>query len=290
MFKLRSRNIRFMTEPVGEEVSSETNALGGTPVEPETPSEPSHPWDGYVEKFPEGVRGIARESFGDMEKNFNSRFQKVQEQYSPYKRFVDDKVDPQKLTGAYQFAEAFEQDPQGVVTALAKELGLTLAQAEQLAEETAQEQQEGQETDPRIAELEEKQQQFMQQIMEQQQAQEAERLNQEVSQGIEAELAAIDAKYGKMTDAIKQEVMRRAVLMIDQTGGPVSMEAAYLDLERFMSQLINAPRPGAIAPRVTPSGNSTPLTPQGKSPGQWTDKETKEAASAVYARMLAQGE
>lgn len=277
-------------EATGEVTTEvESNALGGNAVETPAPAETSHPWDSYVEKFPEGVRGIARESFSELEKNFNGQFQKVHEQYRPFKNFIDQKVDPERLNAAYQFATQFEADPQQFVTYLAEHLGLTIQQAQAVAEAVADDESTTEEN-PEIASLREQQEQFMQQVLQHQQAQEAEKINQEADANLRDELVEIESKYGKMTDVVRNEVLNRALAMSYQTNKPISLMDAYESLERFVGQVQSAPRPGASAPRVLSSGSAVPITPSGKSLGQMSNKETKAAAGAVVARMLAEQE
>lgn len=197
MFRIKRPNLRYIEGAEGGAVSSgteqttETNALGGAPVQQET-QETSHPWDQHVEAFPEGVRGIARERFAQMERDFNGRFQTLQEQYKPYKDFVDKKVDPTRLQAAYGFAEQFEADPAQFVTYLAQQLGLTIQQAQQVAQEVQQEQDPTGEENPELVALREQQEQVMQFLVSQQEQQQQQQVLQEQEQNITNEIAQIE--------------------------------------------------------------------------------------------------
>lgn len=292
MFKIKRPNLRYMTEPIaeggGDTSGGEVNSLGGTtPVE--APQETSHPWDSHLESFPEQFRPVASNAFSQMEKDFNKRFEAAaaeRKQYEPYKNFIEQGISPEDLSATYQFAVQWQNDPQGFVRQLAEHAGLTIAEAQQVAEELQEQQGE---VDPQIEALQ-KQQEEMRQMFEQQALErQQQELDQQMTQNIESEIAMINQKYGQMSPDVLNEVLNRAYALSLQTNQQVSLEQAYLSLEAFMSKVQQAPRPGASAPRVTPSGNNMPVTPAGKSPGQWSDSETKAAAAAVAARVLGQG-
>lgn len=54
---------------------------------------------------------------------WDGNFQRVQQQYAPYKQFLDNKVEAPYLQQAYQLAKALETDPEGVYNLLHQEFG-----------------------------------------------------------------------------------------------------------------------------------------------------------------------
>lgn len=271
-------------ESVGPE-SQELNSLGG--VAPVEPPAPKPVWADAVEKFPEGLRGLATEQFTTWDTQVNQKFSQIHEQYKPlkaYETFAQAQIAPEELQEAHAFAQMIKSDPEGVTRALAQSLGLTFAEAAEVIEES-----QSQEVNPEIESLRQAQQQMAEAFEEQQRSFAMQQEEARQAQSIEAEIEQINSTFGKMSQPVLNEVLQRAHDMSLRTGAPVSLTDAYKSLEQFVGAVQKTtPRPGALAPRTIPSGNAQPIAPPAKSLGQMTPAETRAYAAEVMARNLAQ--
>lgn len=270
-----------VTEPTGEVTPAQTFAPA------ETPSD-NPAWASHLEKFPEGMRGLARDSFAEFDKGVQSQFEKIHQQYAPYKPFLENKVDPQRLIDAYNFALNLEQDPVGTTKLLAQQLGISLAEAQQVVDEAQQEGDEDENVDPRYQQLE----QNFQNLSEFIQQQEQQRIAQEQQAQLDAELdsgfAEIESQIGgKLPDLVKNQVLQQMLYMSSMQNRAVTVQEAFAEVNKFVEQIRQQPRPGATAPRVTPSGGSIPVSPpDGKTLGQLSPSERKKLAGAVVSRQV----
>ena len=274
-------------EVVEQEVNQEnTNALGGTIPQAE-PTDNNPPWQSQLEKFPESVRHIARDAFTEWDKGTQQRFTAIQEKYKPYQSFVDQGVDAEKLNSAYGLSQLLEQDPPAFTRLLAKELGLTIQEAEAVAEEMAPD--DNSDLDPRIVQMQQQQQGLMDYIQNRDQEEQTARDIQQQEQSLTAELDQIERQFGVMTLEVKNQVMREALRLSVEHNAPVTMTEAYNSLESFVNSIRSAPRPGQNAPRILSSGGSVPIVPKGKTMGKMSNEETQNMVAEHLARMLAEG-
>ena len=265
-----------------------TNALGGV-APPAAPAEGENPaWASALEKFPEGLRGVARETFSEWDRNTQAKFNQIHEQYKPFKPFLDQGLDPEWMQQAVTVAQQLETDPEGFTRTIAQHLGLTFAEAQQAIEDATGAGTDTGETDPRLVELQQSQAALIEMFQQQEQARQFEQLSVQAEQSLTSELAQLEATHGKMTDVVRNEVLQRALMMNAATGQPASLEDAYASLEQFVSQIRSVPRPGAMAPRVIPSGSSVPAPPAGKSLGSMSSAEAKQYAADIAARYMTQ--
>jgi hypothetical protein len=289
------KNLRFIEGDEGGAVSApaesetSTDALGGT-VQPKPNDGGGNPaWNEYLERFPEPVRHIARDTFSEWDKQVQGQFTQIRDLYKPYQKFVDDKVDPARLEAAYGVAQTLEQDPQGFARLLADHLGLTIQEAQAVVadqiEQGQQEEVQGQESDdPRIAQLMQQVQQF-EQFFQQQQEQEYAR---QAEAQLNTELDALKKQYGaQVIDQIQDELFKEANRIIAAENRPVTLQEAYANLESFAQRVRSVPRPGQLAPQVLSGGSSVPLSKPDKSMGQLSGSETRNLVAEMIARDLA---
>lgn len=269
----------------------DTNALGGVSIPQATQGNDNPAWAPYLEKFPEPVRGIARETFSEWDKGVQRRFGEIHDQYRDFKQFADQGVKPEDLQNAWGLASILQNDPQGFAQMLAQHLGMTIQQAEAATEQLQQEDSSQGELDPRIQKLQKDQQELMDYIRHQEESAQQAQMAQQQEQQLTAEMSDLEKKYGingKMDDFIKNKVLEEALRLSMLTDKPVTMEQAYLSLEQFVSQVRTAPRPGDSAPRVMSSGGMQPVTLP-VDPGKMSGKQTREYAAEVAARLLKTG-
>lgn len=282
--KIKRGYLRFIEGDEGGAVSApaETDALGGTVTPPLAAENPA--WHAYVEKFPDPVKHIARETFAEWDKNTQGQFTEIRDRYRPYQQFVDNKVDPARLEAAYGVAEMLETDPQGFARLLTQQLGLTIQEAEAVAAQVEENQGQGAvEVDPIVKELQDKIAGFENYFQTQQQ----ERENQQQEQSINAEFADIEKSHGALRPEIKDQVLKEALRISMTENRPVTMQEAYASLDKFAQIVRSVPRPGQLAPQVLSGSGSVPVSPPSKPMGQLTSAETRSYVAELLAREAA---
>lgn len=257
-------------EVTGSEDSGELNFdvnLGGDNSGEQTQQNPdgSNPaWNGLLESIPEPFRKNVMPHLQEWDKGVNARFEKLRTDavapFNDYKQFVDNKISAADLQRSYQIMQAIDNSPLEVYNQLQAMLTQAgLLQAQQQEQQIPEGQSEF--TDPRVDELMQQQQQFMQQWQaQQQQAQQEAYIQQyaaQQTQQINSELDQIQNAIGGMPEWLRIELIDRASLMTDREHRPVSIIEAFQEFQQVRSNL-NQLRPGARAPRVVPSSGGIP--------------------------------
>lgn len=92
------------TENVSTEVNSESSQTStGNPA-----------WEEALSAIPQEFHPHLKEHFGKWDGGVQQRFQKVQQQYAPYKEYADLKVDPTEINEAMQFRHLLQTQPEEV--------------------------------------------------------------------------------------------------------------------------------------------------------------------------------
>lgn len=238
--------------------STATNGNQGTQQE----SSINPNWNEALEILPdEFLRNKLTPVFKKWDDNNNSRFEKVQQEYSkfdPYKPLVENNVPMEEIQLAWQLRNEISQNPQTVFERLAQHLGFDVAgllngeQSQGLGEVNP----EGT-VDPQIAELKRMQeaqtaylaQQYQREqefIAQQQQQQWEEKTYNETK----AELDKLAETYGPFD---RNRVVQEALWVSERTGKPVDLEAGVKSLRDYEDQ-IRKSSANASAPNVF-SGN-----------------------------------
>lgn len=272
----------------GSAPAPQTDALGGnTPPQQEVPAE-NPAWAGYLEQVPEPVRPLVKGAFGKWDQDVQSRFESINQRYAPYKEFLDKRVDPTELQNAWKVAQMLQSDPQGFTRKLAQHLGLSIAETEALVE-NQQEQQQQISVDPQLAEMQQALSDLQQYIENDARQRQYQEIQAQQDQALQDEMAAIEQRTGKLSDIVKNEILREALRLSTERGAVVSLEEAYFSLNEFAQHIRSVGNPGANAPQVLAGTNGVPLTPPGKTMGQLSRQETRDAVGAIIARNAAAG-
>lgn len=95
-----------------QEVSTENTTAPSTAV---TDPPAGHPaWEEALSAVPEEFHPHLRDHLGRMDKGAQDRFQKVQQQYAPYKELAELKVNPDEINEAMQFRHLLQTQPEEV--------------------------------------------------------------------------------------------------------------------------------------------------------------------------------
>jgi len=77
-------------------------------------SEGNPAWNELLSAVPQEFHPHLQKGFGDWDKGVQQRFQKVQQQYAPYKELAELKVDPTEINEAMQFRHLLQTQPEEV--------------------------------------------------------------------------------------------------------------------------------------------------------------------------------
>ena len=268
MFK-RIPYIRFIEGEDGQGAESGTEDFtSGEPIQSTTnndsqqesgqsheSSQSSHnpSWDELLNELPDDfIKNKVRPHLEKFDRNNNSRFEKVQQQFAPYKPLIDNQVRFEEIQQAFQLRHELANNTRGMFERLGQTLGIEGSRLQKLfeAEQEQQESQglrngipEGEEEplDPRIEQMK-KQQEAMTAYL----AQQWEQANQQ-QQFIQQQ--ANEARWFNETkDALdKFDVQNKeernwavnfALMQAQQTGKPVDIEAGIRAMRAFQGQAI----------------------------------------------------
>ena len=90
-------------ESVSTETNQESSQTSGNPA-----------WEEALSAVPPEFHPHLKEHFGKWDGGVQQRFQKVQQQYAPYKEYADLKVDPAEINEAMQFRHLLQNQPEEV--------------------------------------------------------------------------------------------------------------------------------------------------------------------------------
>lgn len=250
----------------GEDQVNENEPDQGTiepTVEPEVESTDTgrNPnWNSFYEALPdEMLRNKITPILETYDRNNNSRFEKVQQKYSPYAELIENNVPFDDIKLAFQLRQEVMDNPQFMFERLANHLKsqgvdistiLKLEEQGQGLENLGDE--EDQINDPRLTALQTQQEQLMRFMAEkedkeqqaiaarQQEQQETTWKNQTIDT-----LDSLETKYGKFD---RNKLVSFAVMESNQTGSDVDFEKSLVSMREFAQDTVkgmgsfNAPR------------------------------------------------
>ena len=137
-------------------------------------------WKPLLDVLPEGMHPLIKEPLTQWDQNY----QKLQEEYKPYKDLPEQYRSPERITQGIEILRNLEANPHQVLRLLAENLGVSLAEAQEIVEEAAPEEELefSEDDDPRLVALNNQLQQAraeQQQFIQMQIEREQERLVQE---------------------------------------------------------------------------------------------------------------
>ena len=275
-----------MDSGAGPESSGDSGSFDGSPVSNQFPSGSTggsgqgqsstgiNPaWTAALEGVPNEFHKGLQEHFGRWDQNY----QKLAQQFTPYKNFADQRISPQELQQAWQLRGLLDSNPHEVLRRLSTALGVQIAQQQQEQEQSSQEQQEGEPEDPRWAEFNRRQEMLNQQ-------------NQQIMEFVQSrahqeEVSAAETEIGQELDQLMQrygefdvvDVLQRASLMDEPDIG-----MAFQQQQQFLQQEFQRTRSTANyrAPLVSPTSGGMPPSAE-KNPAHYTKAERTAAFGAL---------
>lgn len=271
---------------LGLEDSDEDNSEEQPEVDNEVESDNEYPstWNPILEKLPKEFHNLVAPELRKWDQGVNDRFQKIHQEYEPYKYFKENSISPETLYNAYAVAQQLEANPPGFLEDLKQALKAQGYEAEAEVVQQKIDEEEDEDLDPRdiqLQQLMQRQQAMEQALLSAQQEAMEQQIQAQAMQEVDDEFDQLEAKMGgRLSPDLKLEVARRTAFLSEQLNRPVSVEEGYQDLNRLIA---NSRRvsPGARAPRITPGGGGLPANNQ-----QAYDLDTSEGRSAKALAII----
>lgn len=276
-----------MDETTGTEIDASTEAVESSgPVEAaEAPAESTSgnpAWDSVRTKLdPISFRAI-QDELKNWDKQAESRISSLNQQLKSYSELGS----PEQLQNYAAIAQKLDTEPEVIYQALGEFLKQNgrMPETEQELQDAVEDQGEGQENvvDPRLAQLEQQQDQ-MRQFLEQQ---EMVRVRQEADATLGQEIAELQAAQPDFTEDDIKEILMRAAFQLQSGNKAVKLSnVANEYLEKTVNRIRAVPRPGDSAPRLLPTSGGVPGGNQNPSLG----KMSRDDIQNFIASSLQQG-
>ena len=261
--------------------TDQTVDLGGDFTEdtgPETSSGVNPAWDPIREKLGDAAFQLIQPELSKWDQGVNKRFESINAQYAPYKELGT----PEELTNYRSIVEQMDQNPEAMYEALGNFLQQngrmpTKAEAQDIADDIDEQDQDA--LDPRIAELQQGQEQIRQFLESQQEAEIMAQAESELSK----EISDLQSQRGYSEDDM-QEIVRRAAFLSSQSDRVIPLSEAADQFDSLRERILTTPRPGDSAPRLLPTSGGTPSGAQNRSVGSLSRNETPDLIAAFLSQ------
>ena len=275
-----------MDETTGTEtdISTEMQDSSGPVGAAETPhtSGGNPAWDSLRTKLdPISFRSI-EDDLKNFDKNAESRISSLNQQLKQYSELGS----PDELQNYAMLAQKLDAEPETMYNALGEFLRQNgrLPETEQEFQDAVDEEEanSAMAEDPRIAQLEQQQQQLQMFLAQQEQM----RIQQEADASLDKEIGELKQQYPDFAEADVKEVLMRAAFELQSGNKNVSLQdVAKQYVENTVNRIRAVPRPGDSAPKLLPTSGGLPQAAQGESLGKMSRADIQN----LIAGSLQQG-
>ena len=261
--------------PVEETTEQQTSGdAGGNPA-----------WDSLRSKLDPVSFHSIQDDLKNFDKNAESRISSLNQQLKEYNELGS----PEQLQNYATIAQRLDTEPETIYNALGEFLKQNGRMPETEAElqdavDDEEATSEGVEatTDPRIAQLEQQQQQMQNFLAEQENV----RIQQQADTALEQEIGELKKAHPDFSEDDVREVLMRAAFQLQSSGkaGKLS-DVAQEYVDKTVNRIRAVPRPGDSAPRLLPTSGGVPGGQQAKPLGQLSRSDVQ----SLIASSLEQG-
>jgi hypothetical protein len=260
--------------PVGETTGQQTSGdSGGNPA-----------WDSLRSKLDPVSFYNIQEDLKSFDKNAESRISSLNQQLKQYNELGS----PEQLQNYAMIASRLDTEPEVIYNALGEFLKQNgrLPNTEQELQSAVDEEEATNEyessVDPRLAQLEQQQQQ-MQEFLAQQ---ENMRVQQEADYTLEQEINELKQAHPEFSEDDVREVLMRAAFQLQSSGKTTKLsDVAQEYVDKTVNRIRAVPRPGDSAPRLLPTSGGMPGGQQAKPLG----KLSRNDVQSLIASSIEQG-
>ncbi len=247
------------------------------------------PYQEYLDRLPEEVRGQVEPVFRDWDASTTKRFQEAAEyrrQWEPYEQAGLNQIPAQDAPFLAEFYTAMQQNPQAIsqwYQQYAEQNGLTPQQAAELEQQAY--------VDPDMQALLEQQfqqrlgpiSQQLEQLSQWQQQQDAAAREAEAMRSIEGQLSELASKHG---DGFSREGVEKFVAQYIETDPSHAVERAFADYQSLVAAIEKGYVSKKLAQPAAPESGGQAAT--GAEPLKGTSKDILQQAAARAREQLTQ--
>jgi len=280
-----------MDETTGTEIGTEPEVSESSgPVEVTTEQQPTEEsggnpaWDSLRSKLDPVSFHSIQEDLKNFDKNAESRISSLNQQLKEYNELGS----PEQLQNYATIAQRLDTETEVIYNALGeflKQNGRMPETEAELQDAVDEEEAFGTEeapVDPRLAQLEQQQQQMQEFLAQQEQV----RVQQEADSALEQEIGELKKAHPDFTEDDVREVLMRAAFQLQSSGkaGKLS-DVAQEYVDKTVNRIRAVPRPGDSAPRLLPTSGGVPAGQQATPLG----KMSRNDVQSLIASSLEQG-
>jgi hypothetical protein len=238
------------TESQGESTGT-TEVTGGAPIEStaggESNSTGYNPvWDEAFSAIPDvpEFKDKLRPVFEKWDSNNNSRYEKVQQEFAPYRPLLENNVPFDDIQAAFELRNQIASNPQEIFGRLAQHLGYDVSGlvAPDRDEESQGQYSEDEDDDPRISKLAKENEEIKsylqrqaQEQIDQQNAIQQEQQEREYYNSTVETLNSLEERYGKFD---RNKAVQFAIWEAETNGTEVDLESGFRAMKAFQGQAI----------------------------------------------------
>jgi hypothetical protein len=260
--------------PVGETTEQQTSGdSGGNPA-----------WDSLRSKLDPVSFHSIEEDLKSFDKNAESRISSLNQQLKQYNELGS----PEQLQNYAMIASRLDTEPEVIYNALGEFLKQNgrLPNTEQELQDAVDEEEATNESespvDPRLAQLEQQQQQMQEFLAQQEQM----RVQQEADSALEQEINELKQAHPEFSEDDVREVLMRAAFQLQSSGKTTKLsDVAQEYVDKTVNRIRAVPRPGDSAPRLLPTSGGMPGGQQAKPLGQLSRSDVQ----SLIASSIEQG-
>lgn len=275
-----------MDETTGTEVDASTEVQ-----EPSGPVEAAEPtteasdaetsggvnpaWESLRTKLDPVSFHAIQDDLKNFDKNAESRISSLNQQLKEYSELGS----VEQLQNYAAVAQKLDTEPETIYNALGEflkqngRLPETEAELQEAVDEEEATEESQQINDPRLAQLEQQQQQ-MQEFLQQQEQQ---RIQQEADVALEQEIGELKKQYPDFAEEDVREVLMRAAFQLQTDGKAAKLQDVAKEyVENTVNRIRAVPRPGDSAPKLLPTSGGLPQAAPEKSLGKLSRNEVQD--------------
>jgi len=280
-----------MDETTGTETETSTEVVDSSGPVGETTEQPTHEesggnpaWDSLRSKLDPVSFHSIQEDLKNFDKNAESRISSLNQQLKQYNELGS----PEQLQNYVAIAQRLDTEPEVIYNALGEflkqngRLPNNEAELQNAVDEEEATNESESPIDPRLAQLEQQQQQ-MQEFLAQQ---ENMRIQQEADSALEQEINELKNAHPDFSEDDVREVLMRAAFQLQSSGKAAKLsDVAQEYVDKTVNRIRAVPRPGDSAPRLLPTSGGMPGGQQAKPLG----KLSRDDVQNLIASSIQQG-
>lgn len=225
-----------------------------------------------------------QEDLKNFDKSAESRISSLNQQLKQYNELGS----PEQIQNYAMIAQRLDTEPEVIYNALGEFLKQNgrLPNTEQELQDAVDEEEATNESespvDPRLAQLEQQQQQMQEFLAQQEQM----RVQQEADSALEQEINELKQAHPEFSEDDVREVLMRAAFQLQSSGKTAKLsDVAQEYVDKTVNRIRAVPRPGDSAPRLLPTSGGMPGGQQAKPLGQLSRNDVQN----LIASSIEQG-